>query len=154
MAIHPAAPLLTLNMLFYLIVAYCDSEWSWGHSYVKAYGDLQKILGGLIIHGSHFSFKKKEKKSLHRLNRQFSRKFRKLRPICKGFSASKTANFTNCCNFCHWDPPLWIFWPKWDPCLRVFGEKVKHLGGTHASTCEYPRGKFSRFSGKNIFRYG
>ena len=39
-----------------------------------------------------------------------------------------------------WAFPLRIFWPKWDPCLRIFGEKVTRLGGTslYALTCEYP----------------
>ena len=42
--------------------------------------------------------------------------------------------------FVKWDPPVWIFWSKWDSCLRIFGEKVTHLGGTspYALTCEYP----------------
>ena len=32
------------------------------------------------------------------------------------------------------------FLTKWDPCPRIFGEKVTHLGGTSpfALTCEYP----------------
>ena len=35
-----------------------------------------------------------------------------------------------------------FFGPKWDPWLRIFGEKVTHLGGTslYALKCEYPPG--------------
>ena len=44
-------------------------------------------------------------------------------------------------NFCEMGPSSNnIFLPKWNPCLRIFGEKVTHLGGTspYALTCEYP----------------
>ena len=39
-----------------------------------------------------------------------------------------------------WDPLVRIFWPKWNLCLRILGEKVTHLGSTspYALTCEYP----------------
>ena len=47
------------------------------------------------------------------------------------------------CNFCEIGPSSKdLFWSKWDPCLRIFGEKVTHLGSTSQSpyvlTCEYP----------------
>ena len=41
--------------------------------------------------------------------------------------------------FVKWDPLLRIFWPKWNTCLRIFGEKVTHFSGTspYALTHEY-----------------
>ena len=71
------------------------------------------------------------------LIRQFSRNFRKSRPIPKGFSASKLADSAI---FVKWDCSLRIFSTKMGPCLRIFGEKVTYLGGTspYALTCEYP----------------
>ena len=44
-------------------------------------------------------------------------------------------------NFCEMGPSSKdSFWPKWDPCQRILGEKVTHLGSTspYALTCEYP----------------
>ena len=87
-------------------------------------------------------------------------------PYLRIFLPQKTADFTDFFFsevFTNWDPFLrlflpqkWLilqffrnickmgssfkdFWPKWDPCLRIFGEKVAHLGGTspyalHVST--------------------
>ena len=46
------------------------------------------------------------------------------------------------CYFCEMGPSSIFFLFKWDQCLRIFGEKVTHLGSTspYAWTCEYPRG--------------
>ena len=62
--------------------------------------------------------------------------FCKSGPISKGFSTSNMADFSILCEM---DSLLRIFWPKLDPCLRTFSEKVTHLGGTflYALTCEY-----------------
>ena len=71
----------------------------------------------------------------------FFQNFRKLGPIAKGFSASKTADFTFFSrNYGEMGPSLRIFWLKWDPCLKNFGEKLTRLGGTslYAVTWEYP----------------
>ena len=72
---------------------------------------------------------------------EFFRNFRKSRLISKGVSASKTADFAIFSQIL-WNETLQIgfFWPKWDPCLRIFGEKVTHLGGTspHALSYELP----------------
>ena len=70
----------------------------------------------------------------------FSKNFRKLGAISKGFSTSKMADFSILAIFVKWDPLLrfFFFLEKWDPCLRIFAEKVTHLGGTspYALTCE------------------
>ena len=56
-------------------------------------------------------------------------------------SASKAADFIIFLQFL-WNGTLFFFffWPNWDPCLRIFGEKVTHLGSIspYALTCEYP----------------
>ena len=56
------------------------------------------------------------------------------------FSTSKTADFTSFCNFCENGSSSKDVWPKWNPCLRILGEKVTHLGGIspNALTFEYP----------------
>ena len=46
-----------------------------------------------------------------------------------------------------------FFWPKWDPCPRIFSEKVTHFGGTspYALRCEYPpEGLTSQTNTKNF----
>ena len=65
----------------------------------------------------------------------FFRNFRKSRPISKGFSASKpAADFTNFSEIL-WNGTLKGFsWPKWDPCLRIFGEKSNPFG-RHIPVC-------------------
>ena len=67
-----------------------------------------------------------------RLKRQFSQ---------RGFCLKNGWFYNFVANFVKWDPPLRIFfWPKGDPCLRIFGEKVTHLDGIspYALICEYP----------------
>ena len=67
--------------------------------------------------------------SKKQLNRQFFWNFHKSRPISKGFfSASKMADFKNFSQIL-WNEPSSkdFFWPKWDSCLRIFGEKVTHI---------------------------
>ena len=72
---------------------------------------------------------------------QFLKSFCKSGTISKGLSTSKMADFTFFFFFLilvKRDLLLRIFWLKWDPCLKIFGEKVAHLGGTslYASTSE------------------
>ena len=71
----------------------------------------------------------------------FFRNFRKSGPISKGFSTSKWLILQFFRDFCEMGPSSKDFFgAKWDPCLRIFAEKVTHLGGTspYALTCEYP----------------
>ena len=68
--------------------------------------------------------------------------FENLGPISKGFLPQKwliLQFFFH--NFCEMGPSSKdFFWPKWNLCLRIFCEKVTHLGSTsrYALTCEYP----------------
>ena len=70
----------------------------------------------------------------------FFQNFRKLGSISKGFSTSKMADFTIFHKFCEIRPSFKDFFlPKWDLCLRIFDEKVIHLGDTspYVLTCTY-----------------
>ena len=82
------------------------------------------------------------------------RNFCKLRPISKGFLSQKRLILQFVRNFCKMGPSSMIFLTIVGPYLRIFGEKVSHLGGTspYALTCEYPPG-FARFRfiGKSEF---
>ena len=55
------------------------------------------------------------------------------------------ADFTIFRDFCEMGPSSKDFLSKMDPCLRIFAEKVTHLGCTspYALTCEYPPGAVS-----------
>ena len=66
----------------------------------------------------------------------FFLKFRKSGPFLKVFLPQKMADFTIFSQFL-WNgtPLLWIFLTKWDSCLRIFGEKVTHLGGKSLYIC-------------------
>ena len=54
--------------------------------------------------------------------------FCKLGPISMGFYTSKMTDFFFLIFL--WNRACFyrFFWPKWNPCLRIFGEKVTHLG--------------------------
>ena len=70
----------------------------------------------------------------------FSEIFANWDPFLRVFT-SKTAGFSIFFTILViWDPLLRIFWPKLNLCLRIFGEKVTHLGSTspYALTSEYP----------------
>ena len=57
----------------------------------------------------------------------FIRNFRKSGPISKGFLPLKRLILQIFREFCEIEPSSKeFFWSKWDPCLRIFGQKVTH----------------------------
>ena len=66
-----------------------------------------------------------KKKNIKIKNKKQNKKFCKLRPICKGFSASKTANFTN---FCSLGPSSKDFLTKMGPMSTGFWWKSNPFG--------------------------
>ena len=52
-------------------------------------------------------------------------------PFLRVFLPQKWLILHSFCIFCEMGPSSKDFlWPNWDPCLRIFGQKVTHLGGT------------------------
>ena len=68
-------------------------------------------------------------------------KFVQIRTHFKGFFASKMADFTIFFSQFSWNGTLFLgfFGLKWDPCLRIFGEKLTHLDGTSLYALTYQR---------------
>ena len=66
--------------------------------------------------------------------------FCKLGPISKGFLPQKWLILQFFAILVKWDPLSRISLIKMGPCLRIFDEKLTHLGSTslYALTCEYP----------------
>ena len=119
-------------------MTYCPLKGYWTRGVLELF--FEGVCGARSENPTHiqgfFSLKKW-------LNRQFfSKFFQKMRPISKSFSTSKMADFTIFSQIL-WNGILLsgFFWPKWDPCLRIFCEKVTpNSGGTspYALACKHP----------------